>query len=83
MVTCSPNTVLTVLTLWIGLAVMGCDSTEREPQSVKLADLPTLKAPPTEQPLPSGKVMTPRDVTIALVGEVRGELEPCGCPTLP
>ena len=83
MATCSPNTVLTVLALWLSLAVVACDSTEREPQSVKLADLPTLKAPPTEQPLPSGKVVKPRDVTIALVGEVRGELEPCGCPTLP
>ena len=26
---------------------------------------------------------TVKHFTISLVGEVRGELEPCGCPTLP
>ncbi len=32
---------------------------------------------------PRGTARTPVDLRIALVGEVRGELEPCGCPTLP
>ena len=83
MKTPSLNTVLTALGIVLGSTLVGCDSTEVEQEGVKLADLPALKAAPTEQVLPTGKVEAPRDVTIALVGEVRGELEPCGCPTLP
>ena len=83
MKTPSLNTVLTALGIVLSSALVGCDSTEVEQEGVKLADLPALKAAPTEQVLPTGKIEAPRDVTIALVGEVRGELEPCGCPTLP
>ena len=72
MKTPSLNTVLTALGIVLGSALVGCDSTEVEQEGVKLADLPALKAAPTEQVLPTGKVEAPRDVTIALVGEVRG-----------
>lgn len=83
MATPSANTVLTVLGLVLGSAAVGCDSAKPDSKGVKMADLPTLKAIPNEQALPTGKIVSPRNVTIALVGEVRGELEPCGCPTLP
>lgn len=33
--------------------------------------------------VPRGAARSPRTLRIALVGEVRGEIEPCGCPTLP
>ena len=33
--------------------------------------------------MPRGPVQATKNLTLALVGEVRGELEPCGCPTLP
>lgn len=32
---------------------------------------------------PAGEVRPLRELAIALTGEVRGEIEPCGCPTLP
>jgi hypothetical protein len=34
-------------------------------------------------PRPPGPIVPTRRLTLALTGEVRGELEPCGCPTLP
>jgi len=83
MKTTATNTVLTVLGLMLGGVLVGCESTKFDHQAVKLADLPELKTAPTEQSLPTGTIEPSRDVTIALVGEVRGELEPCGCPTLP
>ena len=83
METTAANTVLTALGLMLGSIIVACDPPESRHQGVKLADLPTLKVAPAQQPLPTGKIVEPRDVTIALVGEVRGELEPCGCPTLP
>ena len=32
---------------------------------------------------PKGEERAPREMQIFLIGEVRGEIEPCGCPTLP
>jgi hypothetical protein len=83
MATPSTNTVLTVLGILLSAVLTACDSTEHQAKAVKLADLPPLKAAPQEQALPAGEVLAGRNLTIALVGEVRGELEPCGCPTLP
>jgi len=48
-----------------------------------MEDLPSLPEEPKKQELPRSVSMEKRDVTLALVGEVRGEIEPCGCPTLP
>ena len=48
-----------------------------------MADLPALPEKPEEAVLPRTDETEARDLTVALVGEVRGELEPCGCPTLP
>lgn len=55
----------------------GC---EGDPPAVPLPELP----PPVAQPAPSpGPQRTPRRLDIAFVGEVRGEIQPCGCPTFP
>ena len=42
-----------------------------------------LPDPVSEEEFPRGDVREPVELRIALVGEVRGEIEPCGCPTLP
>ncbi|MFT4976597.1 MAG: hypothetical protein ACI8S6_002502 [Myxococcota bacterium] len=50
---------------------------------VEIGELPPLP-PRTEQaPPPAGEPRPIRELRLALVGEVRGEVEPCGCPTLP
>ena len=54
-----------------------------EPAGVEPVELPDLPAPLSERPTKRGPVEVPRQLRIALTGEVRGELEPCGCPTLP
>jgi hypothetical protein len=48
-----------------------------------MKDLPALPDKVVADELPRSDIRSARDLTIALVGEVRGELEPCGCPTLP
>ena len=60
------------------LAVAACTSDPRDPGT-----LPPL--PPTVvKPLPpAGEPRAPQHFTLTLVGEVRGEMDPCGCPTLP
>lgn len=83
MLTPPPNIVLTLAALSVLVGVMGCTPDLTEPTVVRVEDLPELKAAPTIADLPRGRSAEVRDVTIALVGEVRGELEPCGCPTLP
>lgn len=46
--------------------------------------LPALPPPVHEAAIPSRGPERPlRRLAIALVGEVRGEIEPCGCPTIP
>jgi hypothetical protein len=50
------------------------------PLAENLPPLPETSAPAE---LPRGPEHAPREMVIALVGEVRGEIEPCGCPTLP
>ena len=45
--------------------------------------LPELPDHGAETLMKRGTERTPRRALIALVGEVRGEIEPCGCPTLP
>ena len=53
------------------------------PAGVDPVELPELPAPVSETPVERGPVADVRQLRIALTGEVRGELEPCGCPTLP
>ena len=52
----------------------------------KTFDLPSLPQLPEKvkkQEPPRMEPAKPQYAAIALVGEVRGEIEPCGCPTLP
>jgi hypothetical protein len=49
----------------------------------QMKDLPALPDKVIPADLPRTTNRTAQDITIALVGEVRGEIEPCGCPTLP
>jgi hypothetical protein len=61
---------------------LGCFN---ETQTPKFPELPSLTI--SESDITEEKRTTPRtevkEFSIALIGEVRGELEPCGCPTLP
>jgi hypothetical protein len=62
----------------------GCDRSQPTPnERVRTEDLPPLPAPLSPLELPRSQSRTAQDLTLAVVGEVRGELEPCGCPTLP
>jgi hypothetical protein len=53
------------------------------PAGIKSSELPELPTLVAEGEFPRGTARKPVDIRIALVGEVRGEIEPCGCPTLP
>jgi hypothetical protein len=66
----------------IGLAALvGCGGPAApEPQTV--SGLPPL-AEVAAGEAPRGPERPARTLSITFVGEVRGELEPCGCPTLP
>ena len=46
-------------------------------------NLPSLPSAVEYAELPRSTPIQPKNLTLAVVGEVRGELEPCGCPTLP
>ena len=79
----TPNTFLTV-SLGLLLCVLpGCSIGDSTPSINRIADLPALPEGPKKQFLPRSIESNIRNVTLAIVGEVRGELEPCGCPTLP
>lgn len=53
------------------------------PAPPEIAALPPLPSVQEEVEAPRGEALPARSVRLALVGEVRGEIEPCGCPTLP
>lgn len=53
-----------------------------EPSSVEFPDLPDLSPSNIPQDTQSETDVV-KQWQIALMGEIRGELEPCGCPTLP
>ncbi len=61
------------------LQACSSDAPEPKPDS-GLPELPELVAGPVDR---VGEVRAPREIQLFLVGEVRGEIEPCGCPTLP
>lgn len=70
----SPVFRVTLATLVLG----GCDGDR------PATELPAL--PPRVEAVglgPSGVERPFRELTVALTGEVRGEIEPCGCPTVP
>ncbi len=66
--------------LFVG--AIGC-AEMKESEITQIKDLPPLPDKITPESLPRSDNRSPQDITIALVGEVRGEIEPCGCPTLP
>jgi len=53
------------------------------PTPPDLSALPTLPEATADLEHPRGVEAPVRELTLAFVGEVRGEIEPCGCPTLP
>lgn len=59
----------------------GCDPDAPAPPPPDA--LPTLPAAQVVEEAPRGSESAVRELRIAMVGEVRGEIEPCGCPTLP
>lgn len=65
------------------LFLLSCTSSSPQESAVDIGELPPLPPragadiPPASDPQPL------RALRVALVGEVRGEVTPCGCPTLP
>lgn len=79
-----PNTFFTVALIGLGASVLGCDGADQHQLDlIKTDDLPELPTAVVAEDLPRTTPIKPKDLTLAVVGEVRGELEPCGCPTLP
>lgn len=62
----------------VAALLIGCPS---EPAQPKLPALPPEIVAVPDAPL--GAPQPLRELTIAFTGEVRGEIEPCGCPTVP
>jgi len=63
---------------------VGCQLPDQSRSTdLKFAPLPPLPEKPNDTLPAPGPIKPVRDFSIALVGEVRGEIEPCGCPTLP
>lgn len=60
------------------LALWACSG---EPEPVVLPPLPPKVD--TQPYGPAGEARPLRELVIAFTGEVRGEIEPCGCPTVP
>jgi hypothetical protein len=66
------------VTVGLVLLALGCEAGPPAPSA-----LPPLP-PAMVRPLPpAGEPHSPAQLTLAFVGEVRGEVDPCGCPTLP
>ena len=66
-----------MVAVWLLGACVGED-----PNKTPLPELPPV-VNTVVAPRPPGPIVPARRVTLVLTGEVRGELEPCGCPTLP
>ena len=67
------------------VAMLGCGASDSAPPPPDLSTLPALPDRVGDVDLPR-HLDQQRDLvplTITFVGEVRGEIEPCGCPTLP
>lgn len=79
----SQNTFLTLAFFLAAAVGVGCSDVEPSLEAVKTADLPELPNALSTSNFPRSTEQNARNLTVAIVGEVRGELEPCGCPTLP
>lgn len=69
-----------------GTPLVGCGPDAAPPPAAPpppISALPPLPADVAATPAPRGAERPARELTVALVGEVRGEIAPCGCPTLP
>ena len=66
--------------LLLCFAASSCTDTGTSPASSELPELPPL-ADPVQQV--RGPERALRELTLVLSGDLRGEIEPCGCPTLP
>jgi len=73
---------LLYIMLTTSLSSYSCAESDRleTPNPDALPPLPEVTADPVQQRFEERPT---RELQIALVGEVRGEIEPCGCPTLP
>jgi hypothetical protein len=71
---------LSIIGVAIGL-LAGCSDDPPPPPPPD--GLPPLPSPVVAPEAARGPVEDTRELRIALVGELRGEIEPCGCPTLP
>ncbi|HJN76447.1 MAG TPA: multiheme c-type cytochrome [Myxococcota bacterium] len=68
-----------ILTACLLLTFLGACGADEPVVSEPLPDLP----PVVEDLRPRGPEAEVRELTLALSAELRGEIEPCGCPTLP
>lgn len=57
--------------------------TDQAPDAPDFAPLPPLPQQAEKAEAPRAESRSHKQFALALVGEVRGEFEPCGCPTLP
>ena len=62
------------------LVAVGCSGEAANPPEKPLPELPAVVG---AEDLERGVERSLREISIAFTGEVRGEIEPCGCPTLP
>ena len=74
---------LTAAILLGAASLSSCSESPVPENIIKASDLPALPERTSARDFPRGAAIPVRDLTLAIVGEVRGELEPCGCPTLP
>ncbi|NOY26336.1 MAG: hypothetical protein GXP62_10735, partial [Oligoflexia bacterium] len=63
-------------------SLAACTGVDPSPSS-HLPPLPDRADVPALDSVSAGESRPQRELTIALTGDVRGEIEPCGCPTLP
>jgi len=64
-------------------ALLACAGEPPAATPPPLDALPALPGAAASSEGPRGEARPTRYLSLALVGEVRGEIEPCGCPTLP
>lgn len=67
---------------WLALS-LGWIACTGEVTSAPTHDLPELPPLASELEVERGPERPERQLTLVLSGELRGEIEPCGCPTLP
>jgi hypothetical protein len=83
MPTFNHNSFLTVFSLLLASAILSCEKDNSATLPVVISELPDLPEDPKPTVMDRHPERPSREITLAVVGEVRGELEPCGCPTLP